>query len=71
MQYDNIRNRLISIKYKPMSGFLTPFIKKILEYLFITVTDGDIVLAKDNTSTVDDTYFVFLDDIGTMHAYEA
>ena len=71
MQKDIIRNSPISIKYKPIRVFLTPFIKKILEYLFITVTDGDIVLAKNNASTVDDTYFVFLDDIGTMHAYEA
>ena len=54
-----------------MRGFLTPFIKKILEYLFVTVTDGDIVLAKNDTSAVDDTYLIFLDDIGTMHAYEA
>ena len=54
-----------------MRGFLTPFIKKILEYLFVTVTDGDIVLAKNDTSAVDDTYLIFLDDIGTMYAYEA
>ena len=54
-----------------MGVFLTPFIKKILKNLLIAVTDRNVVLAKDNTSAVDDTYLIFLDDIRTMHAHEA
>lgn len=44
-----------------MGVFLTPFIKKILKNLLIAVTDRNVVLAKDNTSAVDDTYFILLD----------
>lgn len=43
-----------------MRGFLTPFIKKILEYLFVTVTDGDIVFAKGYTYLITLTYITIL-----------
>ena len=53
-----------------MGVFLTPFIKKILKNLLIAVTDRNVVLAKDNTSAVDDTYFILLDNVGTVNAHE-
>ena len=58
MQQDIIRNSPISIKYKPIRVFLTPFIKKILEYLFITVTDGDIILTKKTVAEKADKAYV-------------
>lgn len=54
-----------------MGVFLTPFIKKILKNLLIAVTDRNVVLAKDNTSAVDDTYFILLDNVGTVYTHEA
>ena len=54
-----------------MITFLTPFIKKVLKYLFVTVTDRNIILAKNDTPSVDDTYLILLNDVGTVHTYKA
>lgn len=48
----------------------TPF-QGILEALFVVVGDGDVFVAKDDATSLDDADLLRLDDEGAMHTHKA
>ena len=46
-------------------------IQKILKSLFVAVANGDVGLAKDDASPFDDSDFLLLHDVRSVHPHEA
>ena len=45
--------------------------QKLLKSLFVAVANGDVGLAKDDAPTFDDSNFLLLHDVGSVHTHKA